>query len=214
MNEQVNLKKISETEWFCAFKLPNDVHQYLWHRIEEAKKENEDHRENLAGNISHSLTLRDPNNWIVDKIFYGLFNSDLKQFFTDRVDRVTRGSFDKGSVGLKPELTRMWVNFQKKYEYNPLHDHSGAFSFVIWMKIPYDWKDERELPWVKGIKTDTAGNFCFLDRSFTTHTLKMDKNVEGYCCFFPSDFHHQVYPFYTSDEERISISGNIFFVEP
>jgi hypothetical protein len=73
MNEQVNLKKISETEWFCAFKLPDDVYQYLWHRIEEAKKENEDHRENLAGNISHSLTLRDPNNKEGDLLIFPSF---------------------------------------------------------------------------------------------------------------------------------------------
>ena len=29
--------------------------------------------------------------------------------------------------------------------------------------------------------------------------------------FFPSNLHHQVYPFYGTEEERITISGNIDF---
>ena len=39
----------------------------------------------------------------------------------------------------------------------------------------------------------------------------MSPEMNGYCCFFPSDLCHQVYPFYTSDKDRISISGNILF---
>ena len=35
---------------------------------------------------------------------------------------------------------------------------------------------------------------------------------EGKMVFFPSALNHQVFPFYESDEERVSISGNIWFV--
>ena len=34
-------------------------------------------------------------------------------------------------------LKSVWVNFQKKYEFNPLHDHTGIISFVIWIDVPY-----------------------------------------------------------------------------
>ena len=32
-------------------------------------------------------------------------------------------------------IGRTWVNFQKKYEFNPVHSHTGVFSFVIYIKI-------------------------------------------------------------------------------
>ena len=40
-------------------------------------------------------------------------------------------------------------------------------------------------------------------------TIKLNKNDAGRMLFFPSLLLHQVYPFYTSDETRISISGNL-----
>jgi hypothetical protein len=35
-----------------------------------------------------------------------------------------------------------WVNFQEKYEYNPIHLHDGVFSYVIWYQIPFYKEDE------------------------------------------------------------------------
>ena len=37
----------------------------------------------------------------------------------------------------------------------------------------------------------------------------IDKSWEGVMILFPADTAHQVYPFYTSDDYRISISGNL-----
>ena len=42
------------------------------------------------------------------------------------------------------KLKKLWVNYQKKHDFNPLHIHSGIFSFAIWVKIPYDVKEEME----------------------------------------------------------------------
>ena len=33
---------------------------------------------------------------------------------------------------------------------NPLHNHTGVYSFVIWMKIPFDYDDQVDLPNSKG----------------------------------------------------------------
>ena len=41
------------------------------------------------------------------------------------------------------ELFNLWVNFQKKYEFNPMHVHDGLYSFVIWHKIPYKIDEEK-----------------------------------------------------------------------
>ena len=42
-----------------------------------------------------------------------------------------------------------------------------------------------------------------------TAVYPLDKKFEGTMLFFPSWLQHQVYPFYTSDEKRVSLSGNI-----
>ena len=49
-------------------------------------------------------------------------------------------------------LTSFWANYQYKHEFNPAHDHGGAFSFVIWLKIPYSWKEQKKLQQFKGTK--------------------------------------------------------------
>ena len=45
-------------------------------------------------------------------------------------------------------------------------------------------------------------------------SIPMGKESEGMMYVFPSTLYHQVYPFYECDEERVSISGNLFLEEP
>ena len=42
-------------------------------------------------------------------------------------------------------------------------------------------------------------------------TLDVDKSFEGKVMFFRSDQMHTVYPFYTTDDYRITVSGNLFY---
>ena len=107
-----------------------------------------------------------------------------------------------------------WVNFQGKYEYNPMHTHNGVFSFVIWYQIPF--YKENEVKHGPG-KGNGGGNlngefeFIFYDGEVIRNKpLGIDKTMEGYMAIFPSSLYHAVYPFYTSDDYRITISGNIF----
>ena len=41
--------------------------------------------------------------------------------------------------------------------------------------------------------------------------IDVDKSFEGKMLVFPSKLQHLVYPFYTSDEHRITVSGNVNF---
>ena len=44
------------------------------------------------------------------------------------------------------------------------------------------------------------------------HTvLNVDKSYEGKILVFPAELMHSVNPFYTSDEYRITVSGNVIF---
>ena len=116
-------------------------------------------------------------------------------------------------------LDTVWANKQKKYEFNPVHHHSGALSFVIWIKIPYDLDDEvKYFPPVSGTPDNDSGNsytskfvFYYTDAlgQITPAKVPVDKSFEGTIIMFPSKLHHAVYPFYTSDDYRISVSGNI-----
>ena len=107
-----------------------------------------------------------------------------------------------------------WINFQEKYEYNPLHAHTGALSFVIWYQIPYYRENEIEHgPGIMKQKNSTNGDFEFYyfdGEKMVAMTMGIDKAKEGYMAIFPSSLHHEVHPFYTSDDYRITISGNIF----
>ena len=40
---------------------------------------------------------------------------------------------------------------------------------------------------------------------------RLDPSYEGYMVFFPAKLRHMVYPFYETDEPRISIAGNIWY---
>ncbi len=113
------------------------------------------------------------------------------------------------------ELFNLWVNFQKKYEFNPMHVHDGLYSFVIWHKVPYTMKDEKERLASMMDNDFRAGMFAFFfsdpSGKITQEALPVDKNWEGKVALFPANLNHCVYPFYTSDEYRISISGNLGF---
>jgi hypothetical protein len=198
------------------FKLPKDMIDYLWECIDVAKKKKINVKKDLAGHISHSYAIDDPQNLIIRNIFNYLNNSGsyIKNEIRRVYDKIENG---RGSTNfdLEPYVKNMWVNFQKKGEFQPIHNHNGIFSFVIWMDIPYHWKDEANLPFSKtNTKFTPGGNFSFLftdgiSKTIKSHDIPMSPNLNGYCCFFPSHLAHQVYPFYTSDKDRISISGNI-----
>jgi len=203
------------------FKLPKDMIDYLWERIDVAKKKKINLKKDLAGYISHSYKLEDPQNLVVENLFNIIFNEkdnpNMFNFIKEELISTHKKVVIHPTSETKPHLHSLWVNFQKKGEFQPLHDHTGLFSFVIWMDIPYDWKDEAKLPFATPNDViASGGNFAFAFsngncRNVSEHIIHMSPEMNGYCVFFPSDLSHLVYPFYTSDKERISISGNIVF---
>lgn len=211
-----HVQPISKKNWYLLDRLPDQIVSYLWDQIEEAKKENVSHKKDLVGIIDSSLELKDPDNVLIDVVFHSLFhNPDLTPLFEAKLYenyRHTLSARKTHGLDIFPTMDDLWVNFQKKYEFNPLHDHSGTFSFVIWMKVPYHYKDEQKSPLALNSKgSDSVGNFAFISEDMTQYNINMEPDIEGCIAIFPSSLHHMVYPFYTSDEERVSISGNIYF---
>ena len=100
------------------------------------------------------------------------------------------------------KIDRPWINYQKKYEFIPQHNHDGIFSYTIWVDLPDN-------------EGEHASTFQFtysdIQGILRTHTIKLNKKDNGRMLFFPSTINHQVYPFYNGNKKRISISGNILF---
>ena len=129
---------------------------------------------------------------------------DYEQSFTTPISRDSF-TYPLLKMGFAPResLISTWINFQKKNEYNPPHSHYGAYSFVIWLSLPYDTKEEKKL-----YKSSTDFNFQFIQDG-KIQQCPLDSS-EGDIILFPADLWHSVQPFFLSDEFRVSISGNIF----
>ena len=189
---------------WLQIKLNDDEMKHLWNCCAEHKG---DAKPNLAGNIDNSQDIIDKDNWFWNNVLLGCLNSYAKDF---------------GNVGDKyptsiPHpyfLSSFWVNYQKETEFNPLHQHTNAiYSFVIWLKIPTKYEDQKQLKIASNSNSESISNFSFnyLDilGNNRGYIYKMSPSMEGTMLFFPSQLQHQVFPFYNCKEERISISGNI-----
>ena len=188
---------------WLEYKLNSKEMDYVWRCIEN-KKENK--KKELAGNITASYALMDRGDWFWLNVIYPLTLRYVEKFY----------NLGKkiGTTGKHPYcLGRWWVNYQKQNEFNPVHNHSGVYSFVLWMKIPYDCEKQNQKDISRNSNTPSIGDFQFLYRNMLgasdNYPYRMNPDREGTLLFFPSELDHQVYPFYDCDEDRISVSGNI-----
>ena len=84
----------------------------------------------LAGNISTSNILEDSEDWFLKNVLYGCVKKYTEVFPPNREMKVAIDITKTFDVS-KFILNSFWVNYQKQYEFNPIHDHTGLFSFVI-----------------------------------------------------------------------------------
>jgi hypothetical protein len=183
--------------------VPHHLITQLKQVIQKQRLEAENY--NLAGNIKKEYNLRNAIPFMKDYIFKLIEKYEQSFNYLETINYCTE------NVPL--EFQSMWVNFQEKHEFNPPHTHSGVYSFAIWIQVPYRIEDEREYGPGKNSNHNISGCFEFLYSTslgnLVTKTLPVDKTWEGKIVFFPAKLHHQVYPFFSSDDYRISISGNI-----
>ena len=168
-------------------------------------------KDKLAGNIKEEylLTHLEP---LAEKTNYYLLSLINKSEHAQRILKKEITRF-KNLNYPNISLDKLWVNFQKKHEFNPFHEHSGLFSFIIFLKIPYDLKEELE----KGPGANSNNNLSSVLQFFVTgidgrvthHDVLVDKSFEGGIYFFDARLNHCVNPFYTSDDYRITVSGNL-----
>ena len=158
------------------------------------KNNKKDYRKKLAGLLKEEYSI-DKN-----KLF-SIISPYLQSYY--------KGYFDyTGKVlGKKINLKGSWVNFMKKNEFNPLHNHSDDLSFVIFVQIPEALVEENKQTITSGTK---PGSISFIINFQSLHSISCRDFFpeEGDFFIFPANLTHFVNPF-KSDVERISVSGNI-----
>tara|TARA_B100000212_G_scaffold340114_1_gene319944 strand:+ start:1498 stop:2202 length:705 start_codon:yes stop_codon:yes gene_type:complete len=189
-------------------KLPKPAIDFVWKKIEEAQDNYQSMKKELAGNITESLKLED-----TDDYFFKNFLKETSENYISSFEMITdRNPFNEYMVK-NLYMQNFWVNFSKQHEFNPIHDHTGVLSFVLWMKIPTTWQSQQEISVSSESNLPSASNFQFLYTNIFGKTrgvmIDMDPMMEGCILMFPSILQHQVYPFYNSDEYRVSVSGNL-----
>ncbi len=190
---------------FIKAEVPNDLLKSLEQEINELDFEKSiPFNNNLAGNINLEFKLNK--------------NKDqLENFLVSQCQEYSKNwNISYTTKDLRTddlELYSHWVNIQYKHEFNPMHSHDGAFSFALWVKVPYLIGDEINTDKCKKSNSPRAGMFSFIYSNIFGEIREaefpVDKTYEGYVFIFPSCLQHTVYPFFTSDEPRISISGNL-----
>ena len=199
-----NVIKPNPIGWL-DYKLSEKQMDYIWKCIDNKKQIS------LAGD---TYDLMDRGDWFFTNCLRPAIATYSNEF-------ANLGSAIPTSSSHPYKLQGWWVTYQKKNEFFPLHNHAGVYSFVVWMKLPYSYKDQSiiskfsdKVVAVSPTNNKTRGgcfefNYQNILGECQTWQYKLDKTWEGHMLLFPSKLQHAVYPFYTSDEDRISVAGNI-----
>lgn len=175
----------------------------------KTKPENLRMNANLAGNIEHEFRLKKCHNHI-EKLLTPMADAYIKEFDYKDLHNLILPDNTKGQWF----INNIWCNEQQRTEFNPAHLHTGILSFVIWLAVPFFKEQEKKL-WPRTAPDQRkAGDFDFFYTdalgNIKTHVLPVDKTWEGRAVIFPAKMLHAVYPFFSTEQTRISISGNFF----
>ena len=208
---QIKVATPKNVGWVQA-KLDKIHIDYLWKIIEEGKQNKLSFKSELAGHLSNSFEIEDTNDWFFNNVLHELisafYNSNGGAHPKNSIESAFRSNFIV-------RLEKFWANYQYKHEFNPPHNHSGLYAFVVWMKIPYSSEEQKKLKFLDGLKDvdKKAGDFEFVYTNLlgdiSNYRYPMSPELEGTIILFPAQFMHCVYPFYNCDEPRISLSGNL-----
>ena len=182
--------------------IPSEIYQSVMQEIKEIERDDRGYLKmnmTLAGQIEREYQLE-----------------KSKQHIVPYLEEMGREYQKEWNYYQKENLKvdSLWVNLQRKTEYNPVHNHDGILSYVAWMEIPYKRSNELEQNHSKDSRTkNLSSTFQFIYSSILGNVVNevydVENGWEGRIVMFPSKLLHIVYPFYTSDGYRISIAGNL-----
>ncbi len=212
-NNQEEVEYMSNNIWIDT-KLSQEEMNFLRDAC-SSDDSRKDWKGELAGNIYKSELIEDNR---IDWFYETVLKKYTERMFYRDWDTYYKYCIEKEEPPPKFKLRSLWVNYQKQYEFNPLHGHTCLYTFVVFMKIPTHWKEQHALPISANSNAPIASDFSFVwsekDGEVVLPTnFSLSPEDEGRMLFFPGFLKHQVYPFYGTEEERITISGNIIFAD-
>ena len=183
--------------------IPSDILNILTNRVGLLDQNSKKMNNILAGNLKNEFNISDVAPSIEPYILDLLNRYDEDFNYLKTIGNLTSN--------VPFVMDNLCVNLQEKHEFNPNHHHAGIMSFVIWLKVPFS--REQEDLYSPGNKSNKncSGNFELLYTSTLGNISYITIPAEeGKILMFPNKLVHCVYPFYSSDEPRISISGNVY----
>lgn len=174
--------------------------------LTEGKKSKQDHlihTEQLVGMIKEEYAYEDYEEWFVPEFvpLLKLYESVFAKDWSETAKEIQRP--------FEMTKTELWINFTRCREFNPHHSHDGDLSFVIYLKIPKELREENKQTKAKHNNNGTGtiefnyGESLLFNKVGFSHLPD-----EGDIYIFPSWLNHSVLPFF-SDVERITTAGNI-----
>ena len=159
-----------------------------------SKDKQKDFRINLAGHLDHEYKI-DPIKLesVLNPVFENFYNVHKKFYNKDAELQYVREA---------------WVNYMKKGDFNPLHNHLGCdWSGVIYLQMPDELLEEQR-SWVgRGMR---PGGILFQQKLDLTPLFVNEVSFYpeiGDIFIFPSKLKHTVFPF-KSNGERITVAFN------
>ena len=164
----------------------------------------------LSGNIQEQRAVES----LEQNIFYILAPHirEYVKFFTEKIKLSGNTGYDTDDNEIRDysklnfSLSALWFNYMTKNEFNPMHLHTGLISGVLMIKVPEEISQEHiSIPIESNARC--PGMLEWIRTGYGSGFYRKYP-VEGEIYLFPSELHHQVYP-YASDVERITASFNV-----
>ena len=212
--------------------ISDELHKILLsvgNKIRKKKsKDDYDYRERLAGNLSeeygYGYDKKDKKDgkkevkYEFSKKQFHILEEELRWLAANYTKICYQQKVTDSEIDVwKPEELKiahpLWINYMKQGEWNPVHNHTGLISCVIYLQVPPEISEENDKRFgtesSKKTNTPSAGKIEF---SFGSHIDFGKSGVmftpkEKQIFLFPAKLNHHVYPF-KSNVERISVSCN------
>ena len=201
--ETIDFSPTGHNKQFVKHQYSKDDLKPIWDEINDLLEDTSvypGYQHNLAGNIKEEYMLPEEIKPHVNRLLAPLVKEYSKH--NKLPERLTLGN--------------VWVNLQRKHEFNPPHTHDGVLSFVIWLQIPYTFAEEDQVAPGAKAKKPLSGRFTFYipaNDEVKTYHLDSDQSQENTVVLFPASMTHAVNPFYSSDELRITVAANYLDTE-
>ena len=182
--DNYKIHEFSNNLGYIDEKMPDDVFKIVLDEIDIAAGQKVPHNTKLVGNIEEQYLMgfkNQVNMYKLETYLRGLAGIYEKKFnYMSCMGNQTM-SLDQG-MSFDLRLRNCWVNFMKKYEFNPIHNHSGLYSFVIFVKIPFELDKEFASPRTQNEKQRFPGCFSFYCGNglgeFVPHVIEADHHWE------------------------------------